>query len=363
MSKKTKWLPRKEWIKQQKEKAKYAATPAERDAILKRKNKPAEFIDTIREDFLNSLSKENPLWNTEKQNSFGPVSDQTYIPFNLATGKPYKGVNWFFLSYKVWSSSPAFATFAQCKSKGWKVKKGSSAHPVIYARSAYSDTAIDNLVDKAIDKHIKKEGQADSDDIDKIKNRIVQTYTKPVFSCANVFSADDILLPPELMEVKIKPVLPEGIISFLQKNHNVKFDNALANNQAYGCYNYTEDKIMIRKPEHFSSLDHWTATALHELTHWAGHPHRTDTFKLKNKYKDSNAKTEDNAKEELTAEIGAWILCRQSGLNMKTRHTKYLKKYYDLINNDKKALTDCIKIAQKRADYLLKPVKYEFKTM
>ena len=347
MSKK-KWLPKAEWIKQQKEKAKYASTPAERDKVLKIKNKASDFIDNIREDFLNSLSKEKPLWEAEKTNSLGPVSNAVYIPFNLATGKPYKGVNWFFLSYKVFTGASAFATFSQCKSKGWKVKKGSSAYPVIFARKAYSDNAIDNKVDKAIDRYMKKEGQVNSDELTKIREQIEKTYSRPVYKCANVFSADDICLPPELEEAHLKPVIPEGIINTLKNHHKVNFHNRLSNNNSYGVYDYVADKVLIRKPEHFDSQDHWTATALHELTHWAGHESRTNTLHLDN-----------IPKEEMIAELGAWILCRQVGIDMRTRHIKYLKKYYELIKKDKKSLTDCIKTAQKRTDYLMKNIEYK----
>ena len=345
--KKQKWLPKAEYIKKQKEAIKYASTPEEKEALLP-KNKARTLLNEMTEQFLQAL-KEKPVWDS----GHNPV---VFNPFNLHTGKPYKGVNWFYLSMKIVVPDSAFCTFAQARLNEWKVKKGCSSYPIIYARRPYTDSQIDDLVQEKIEKHIQKHGAIDTENKNSIQKQTEKTYLRPVFSVARVFNRADLIIPPELESAGPTPLAPpQGIVKSIIKAHNIKFINSLASNNKLGCYLPATDTVMVRAPEGFKDSDAYHRTCLHEFTHWAGDKKRAgseggDWLAYMN-----NPKA--RAKEELIAEFGSWILCSQFGFKNKTRHTDYLRGYYDIVKNDRKTLTECIKQAQKRVDYLLQPLE------
>ena len=343
MSKKRKWLPKAEWIKQQKEKEKLASTPEEKEA-LKPRNRALEKLKNFTKEVMDSLTAEKPVWDTDPKGSKPLLIN----PWNLATGKEYKGINWFYLSTEICVPDSAFATFRQSSDNGWKIRKGSRAYKVVFARAPYDDTKIDEIVEKRIDKALAQSNGAgiDSDTIDNIREKTEQQYSTAVFKLASVFNRSDLIVPPELEECNPKPAIPDGIVKTLVQSHKVNFTNKLANNDCLGVYLPGDDKVMVRSPDQYHSKDAYERTALHELTHWAGAKGRTGTME------------KEVALEELIAELGCWILCGKFGLRNKTRHVNYLKQYWEMIKRDKKTLTACIKKAQKRVDFLLSPVKF-----
>ena len=76
------------------------------------------------------------------------------------------------------------------------------------------------------------------------------------------------------------------------------------------------------------------AVLLHELLHFSGHPSRCnrDLSKRFNKA--------EVAAEELVAEIGAAMLCAETGVTQDTRadHAQYLANWLQLLKSDSKAI-------------------------
>ena len=60
-----------------------------------------------------------------------PWNTETGLPRNLATGKPYRGINVFLLGAQPFAS-PWWLTFRQAKERGGSVRKGEKATPVIF---------------------------------------------------------------------------------------------------------------------------------------------------------------------------------------------------------------------------------------
>ena len=95
--------------------------------------------------------------------------------------------------------------------------------------------------------------------------------------------------------------------------------------------------------ETFSSSNAYYATLLHELTHWTGHKSRLDRL--------THARfgSEDYAKEELVAELGAAFQCQLLGVTSEPmqNHAKYLNSWIKVLKDDKKAIFKASALAQK----------------
>jgi antirestriction protein ArdC len=88
--------------------------------------------------------------------------------------------------------------------------------------------------------------------------------------------------------------------------------------------------------------------ALHELTHWSGHPARCNRD-LSGRFGDSSY-----AVEELIAELGAAYLCAHCRIDGELRHAGYIASWLKVLCGDKRAIFTAAAQAQRAADYVLK---------
>ena len=88
------------------------------------------------------------------------------------------------------------------------------------------------------------------------------------------------------------------------------------------------------------------ATALHELVHWSGAPHRLDRTKGK-RFADAAYSF-----EELVAELGAAFLCANHNISGDLRHAGYIQSWLKCLKDDSKAIFKASALAQKGADYV-----------
>ncbi len=125
-------------------------------------------------------------------------------------------------------------------------------------------------------------------------------------------------------------------------------------------YRRDEDFIALPSSEAFidtptsTAQENFYSTALHELTHWSGAPHRLDRTKGK-QFGDKEC-----AFEELVAELGAAMLCASLGIVNDPRpdHAHYINNWLHALASDPKYIFLAASQAQKAADYLhsLQPV-------
>jgi len=102
------------------------------------------------------------------------------------------------------------------------------------------------------------------------------------------------------------------------------------------------------RPEAFTSLDAYSATALHELTHWTGHESRCKR-EFGKRFGD-----QAYAAEELVAEIGSAFLCAFLGINSSLEHhASYVQHWRQLLKSDPRAIITAAGKAQAAADYVL----------
>lgn len=92
----------------------------------------------------------------------------------------------------------------------------------------------------------------------------------------------------------------------------------------------------------------YTATKVHELTHWTGHRDRLS--------RDFGQRFGDAAYafEELVAELCSAFLCADLGVSAEPRadHGRYVASWITVLENDKRAIVTAASQAQRAADYL-----------
>jgi len=91
----------------------------------------------------------------------------------------------------------------------------------------------------------------------------------------------------------------------------------------------------------------WHRTALHELSHWSGSPHRLG------RDLSGGFGSKLYAKEELVAEISAAFLCATLGITPTVRHSDYIASWLEVLREDNRAIVRAASAASKATDYLL----------
>ena len=114
-------------------------------------------------------------------------------------------------------------------------------------------------------------------------------------------------------------------------------------------YRPSTDEIYMPERCRFINDESFYAVALHELTHWTGHPSRLD--------RDFSGRfgTEAYAFEELVAELGAAFSCADLGLIPATMddHARYIDSWLKVLKNDKKAIFTAASQASKAHSWLM----------
>ena len=123
-------------------------------------------------------------------------------------------------------------------------------------------------------------------------------------------------------------------------------------NMAY--YDTAGDYIAVPRPDQFiatgtsTATEAYYATALHELTHWSGAPHRL-ARNLRIRFGDRAY-----AMEELVAEFGAAFLCADLHVTNAPRadHAAYVSSWLHVLHEDRTALFTAASKASVAATYL-----------
>jgi antirestriction protein ArdC len=243
-----------------------------------------------------------------------------------STGQPYRGIN----TVSLWITAAAFGyqcpywfTFRQAKELGGTVRKGEKGSPVAF----YSTTT-------------KKEADEEGEDTGK-EYGFWKGYT--------VFNGDQCDGLPARFFEKPEPITTttaERIESaerfFSATGGRVKHGG----NRAY--YSPLTDHIQLPPFETFRDPESYAATKAHEFVHWTGHADRLARL--------APAKfgSEDYAKEELVAELGAAFLCADLGVTPEPRedHAAYLATWLKRLKDDKRLIFRAASAAQRAADHL-----------
>lgn len=265
-------------------------------------------------------------------------------PINGTTGKAYRGTNVLLL----WGEAQArgfksakWATFDQWFEYGGGVKEpGNGRFRKILKPSKYN--VRKGETSEAMVVYARKLDK-DKDDPNS-KGAFLLRYTK-VFNADQVEGYED--KPVVLPNLVTRHEGADEFFRHMLADYKEGFDSAY--------YSPSLDHVRMPAPEQFKDTKHGTAfenfysTKAHEFTHWTGHESR-----LK---RDMTGRfdSQDYAREELIAELGAAFLCSHLGISAAPRedHAIYIKSWIKALKNDKGAIFTAAAQAQKAVDFMI----------
>ena len=250
-------------------------------------------------------------------------------PINVASGKPYNGVNvialWAMAEVNGYTSG-LWGTYRQWAEKGAQVKKGEKASRIVFFKELRSDNEADSEGAEA--------------------RRKMFARSSAVFNVAQVEGFEE--NPADIEVQAIEPCeRAEQIIAASKAKIVIEGHRAF--------YRPGTDTITMPARERFTGTETmdasegWYATLLHELTHWSGAKHRLDRSFAERFGKDAYAM------EELVAEIGAAFLCARLGVTLEPRpdHAQYIGHWLKVMKGDAKAIFTAASHASKAANFIM----------
>lgn len=247
------------------------------------------------------------------------------LPRNAATGRSYSGVNILLLWGAVIEhgyETQGWLTYRQAQKAGGQVRGGERGTTVVFA---------DKFTPKAEQERAAREGEAPG--------------AVPFLKRFTVFNVDQCeglealaAAPAPLPERQIVPHV-EALIAA------TRADFRIGGNEAY--YAPALDYVRVPPQPAFRQQIDYYRTALHELSHWTGHPTRL------NRDQSGRFGSKPYGFEELVAELSAAFACAALGVVPTVRHADYLGAWLAILKEDNRAIFRAASRASKAADYLL----------
>ncbi|WP_425624912.1 ArdC family protein [Agrobacterium radiobacter] len=245
-------------------------------------------------------------------------------PMNFSNATVYRGVNTIMLHVacieRGWPV-PAFATFNQVRKMKGVITKGSKGCHVFFKSQVESDP-----------KSPEEESRAGADG--KIKRTVLKGYT--VF---NISQVDGIDL--DIPGMSKPSELPSDVLELTQLV-GVKLSHG--GDRAF--YAMDTDQITLPVPDVFESIEHYKATAFHEVGHATGHESRLNR-QFGRKFGD-----DAYAFEELVAELSAAFLAMEFGVQGNLRHPEYIASWIRILKGDMRAFYGAAAEAQRAMDWI-----------
>jgi antirestriction protein ArdC len=126
---------------------------------------------------------------------------------------------------------------------------------------------------------------------------------------------------------------------------STRIDFRIGGSRAY--YAPAHDYVQVPPPQAYFEPINWHRTALHELGHASGAPHRL------NRDLSGSFGSKKYAFEELVAEMNAAFCCASLGIVPTVRHADYIGSWLDVLRADNRAIVRAASQASKAADFLL----------
>lgn len=230
-------------------------------------------------------------------------------PRNYVSKRLYSGINAFLLNMT--GCVPYFVTFKQAKALGGSIRQGAKGYPVIFFKML-----------------TKKEGSeaTPSKPGEEEKVPLMQYYT--VFSVEDVTGVDIVLPEVEAREHEPVEACEAVVANWAQKP-------VIKHMQQRAYYSPLLDYVNMPKPESFHTGAEYYSTLFHELTHATGHSQRLNREGITEAIKFGS---QNYAREELIAEMGAAFLCAFTGIAPQAidNSAAYLVSWLGKLNPDQK---------------------------
>ncbi len=244
------------------------------------------------------------------------------LPINAGSRREYRGINVVLLSLEAMSRGyrrNAWLTFRQSSELGGFVKKGSVGTTIVFFK-------VHEIENRAGDE-------------------LGPRRSYPLLRAFTVFNLEQIHgLPVHMME----PPLPTTWQP-LEDAERLLADTKATIRHGGGraFYRPVDDVIQLPEPGVFFNRESYYAAALHELTHWTGHPSRLDRH-LSVRFGASSY-----AMEEMIAEMGSAFVGARIGISGRLQHASYIANWLQVLANDKRAVFTAAAKAQQAADFIL----------
>lgn len=253
-------------------------------------------------------------------------TDADPMPANATSHRPYRGINVLLLNLQAMSCGYGrnrWLTFQQALSIGARVRTGEHGTPIVFFKMHELDANV--------------KGKPEAGDATR---RVV-----PLLRSFTVFNVDQV---DDLPSALVTPVL-DTIWDPIEEAERLIGESGavLRHGGSRAFYAPSLDAIQLPPRGAFASPTDYYATALHELTHWTGHPQRC------NRPLEGRHAISAYAFEELIAEMGSAFLCSHCRLPGRLQHASYIASWLQALRNDKRLIFTAASLAQKAADYLL----------
>lgn len=253
-----------------------------------------------------------------------------FAPTSLTTGKNYQGINSLVLSIVGETySSPYWLTYLEAGKRGGYVRKGEKSTPIVKWSK--------------FDRKDKETGET------------VEGFFMRSYAVFNLEQCENVEAPEAEALTKREPVSVEaGVSHILESFKDKPVIEYRSIDRAF--YRPSEDKITLPTLEMFNSSADYSATLSHELIHSTGHKSRLDRHAERDLDKPCHFGSENYAKEELVAELGAQFLMNGAGIDTSselTNSASYLAGWLGALKNDSSLIVSAAGKAQKAADYIL----------
>jgi antirestriction protein ArdC len=244
------------------------------------------------------------------------------LPYNLTTGKAYRGVNLLSLFCSDYSSN-AWATYKQAQSLGYQVRKGEKSTPVVWWSFPTKEQ--------------RAEGRA--------------PYAK-TFSVFNLEQLDGVpaAIPFDDAE-NFSPI--ESAEKIVEGYMAGPSHPSLAHGGSSAYFAPSRDLVQMPPRDSFVTPEAYYSTLFHEFIHSTGVKGRCDREEMKGIKRFGDC---EYSKEELTAEFGAAFLCGESGIAtepLTTNSVAYIQNWISKLQNDKTLAIQAAQRAQKASDFIL----------
>ncbi|MBR0721755.1 ArdC family protein [Bradyrhizobium manausense] len=249
-----------------------------------------------------------------------------YVPTNVATGRPYSGINTLLLWAEAMERgfhSHSWMTFKQANDIGAHVRKGEHGTTVVFT--------------KWTEKPDEETGETK-------KRSLLKTYT--------VFHVEQLeKLPPAYQATVEPPPETEVYEGALKLTRECGVDIQYSGTKA--AYYPQRDQIVLPPYSWFEAPEEFYGVAFHEIIHSTGHKDRLNR-NLSTRF-GSNA----YAFEELVAELGSAFLCAHSGIAARHRSASYVESWLKVLKEDRRAIFQAASYASQAADWVRKQAEPE----
>jgi len=279
-----------------------------------------DLYQTVTDKIVAALESGTPPWVRPWTGAdFDPA------PANATTQRPYRGINVLLLNLQSMSRGferNRWMTFQQALSVGACVRKGEHGTPVVFFKMHEVDAA-------GVERQPAEE------------RKVI-----PLLRSFTVFNVDQVDGLPTALAPSPSPV-PVWEAHDMAEHLIAESGAVVRHGGSRAFYAPANDFIQLPSRPAFGTASDYYGTALHELTHWTGHPGRCDRVLGRRHGIDAYAF------EELVAEMGSAFLTNHCRLPGKLQNDSYIASWLAALRNDKRLIFTAASQAQKAADYLL----------